>query len=299
MDVVDIFCGCGGFSQGAYDAGCDVVLAIDNWDVALQIHKKNHASTRHINMTIDPNKRDLEIILIEEISRSRSKGKKIHIHASPPCQNISRANPYRNISHGVTMVEWVVFLFENVRPDSWSIENVYTPKFIPLIDLHGGSVVNMQEIGLPQSRKRVFIGNVDISSYISGKRVGIGNVLRKSSRLDWDMYVCKNVNKNTMYDKKGLKTGVPPPPMYLTRELSEPSYTITSRRPELIHIKTFRREKLTISESAQVQSFPDNYIWAKGVTDNSKMIGNAVPPLVSKLVMLNIVKKFKIGEKNL
>jgi len=31
MFVIDLFCGCGGFSEGARQAGAQVVLAIDAW----------------------------------------------------------------------------------------------------------------------------------------------------------------------------------------------------------------------------------------------------------------------------
>lgn len=37
INVVDIFCGCGGLSLGFQKAGFNVVRAFDNWDKAVDI----------------------------------------------------------------------------------------------------------------------------------------------------------------------------------------------------------------------------------------------------------------------
>ena len=45
--VADFFCGAGGFSEGFRQAGFDVVLALDSWEVAKQTHKLNHPKCKH------------------------------------------------------------------------------------------------------------------------------------------------------------------------------------------------------------------------------------------------------------
>jgi site-specific DNA-cytosine methylase len=52
MYIVDLFCGLGGFSCGAAKAGHKIVLAIDNWDVAVKAHKYNHPNTVHYTMEL-------------------------------------------------------------------------------------------------------------------------------------------------------------------------------------------------------------------------------------------------------
>ena len=47
IDVVDLFCGVGGFSEGARLAGHRVVLAVDGNKNALDAHKLNHPSAVH------------------------------------------------------------------------------------------------------------------------------------------------------------------------------------------------------------------------------------------------------------
>ena len=112
MLVVDLFAGCGGFSCGAGEAGCQVVLAVD-WDsVALAYHKHNHQSCKHVCMTLGA---DSEDRLLLEIQRCVPAGRRWHLHGSPPCQALSAM---RNILHGrdrsvgMGLVRWFVDFVE-------------------------------------------------------------------------------------------------------------------------------------------------------------------------------------------
>lgn len=39
--VLDLFCGCGGFSFGLTEAGMNVMLGVDIWDKAIESYTKN------------------------------------------------------------------------------------------------------------------------------------------------------------------------------------------------------------------------------------------------------------------
>jgi tRNA/tmRNA/rRNA uracil-C5-methylase (TrmA/RlmC/RlmD family) len=41
LNVIDLFCGCGGMSKGLTDAGLNVIVGIDIWDKAVQSYNKN------------------------------------------------------------------------------------------------------------------------------------------------------------------------------------------------------------------------------------------------------------------
>lgn len=41
MNIVDLFCGCGGLSLGFETAGFDVVAGYDNWAAAISVYKEN------------------------------------------------------------------------------------------------------------------------------------------------------------------------------------------------------------------------------------------------------------------
>eukprot|EP00966_Prymnesium_polylepis_P232684 5381564-Prymnesium_polylepis.1 len=72
MQVVDLFCGIGGFSEGARQAGHTVILAIDADEQALQTHKVNHP--------------DCETVLTTLPDGLPPLPRDAHWHASPPCQ---------------------------------------------------------------------------------------------------------------------------------------------------------------------------------------------------------------------
>jgi DNA-cytosine methyltransferase len=41
LNVIDLFCGCGGMSKGLTDAGLNIIAGIDIWDAAINSYKKN------------------------------------------------------------------------------------------------------------------------------------------------------------------------------------------------------------------------------------------------------------------
>jgi len=43
LNVIDLFCGCGGMSKGLTDAGLNIIAGIDIWDKAVESYNKNHA----------------------------------------------------------------------------------------------------------------------------------------------------------------------------------------------------------------------------------------------------------------
>lgn len=40
INVIDLFCGCGGMTQGLTDAGLNIIAGIDFWDKAIDSYKK-------------------------------------------------------------------------------------------------------------------------------------------------------------------------------------------------------------------------------------------------------------------
>ena len=41
ITAIDLFSGCGGFSLGFQQAGVEILAAIDNWNVALDVYRTN------------------------------------------------------------------------------------------------------------------------------------------------------------------------------------------------------------------------------------------------------------------
>ena len=151
--VVDLFCGMGGFTQGAIDAGAEVILSVDAWDEACKVHEDNHPGTRIDCVQLGNPDWYKGLLRFLEPYRGNYH---IHLHGSPPCQALSNASS-RDPEEGMPLVIWFLNLVKSVQPDSWSMENVVPvrkrlPEGTPSVTL------NSADFGVPQTRRRCYAG---------------------------------------------------------------------------------------------------------------------------------------------
>jgi hypothetical protein len=123
MNFVDLFCGMGGASCGAVAAGMRVALAVDACPRALETHRQNHPDATHICATLP-----VKHLPLPPAPR--------HIHASPPCQKLSRANLNADDSEkerSVALVQWAV-RFARRHGTTWSLEQVDSARVRACLD---------------------------------------------------------------------------------------------------------------------------------------------------------------------
>lgn len=171
--VIDLFCGCGGLSQGFIDAGYDVILGIDNWIDAINTFNFNHKKSNGIVA-------DLLTLSPELVSRNKKIDKVDVIIGGPPCQGFSIAGKrivddernqlYKSFLHYVEFFKPKAFLMENV-PNIMSIGNGAIKKQI-ISDFEkigykmSNKILLASDYGVPQNRKRAFfIGLKDGSNF--------------------------------------------------------------------------------------------------------------------------------------
>lgn len=136
--IVDLFSGCGGFSEGMRQAGHEIVLAVDSWKVALDSHARNHPHSDHWfedvrNITVLP---DCDIII-----------------GSPPCQGLSKVNRARDCD--LSLIKEFERIVKINKPKYWVWENVPPVKtFYPQ-----AMTLNSFDFGLSQKRTRCFVSN--------------------------------------------------------------------------------------------------------------------------------------------
>ena len=85
INVIDLFCGCGGMSKGLSDAGLNIIAGIDVWDTAINSYKKNF----HHQAICE----DLTKLPPDKFNDIYNKENKIIdlIVGGPPCQGFSIA----------------------------------------------------------------------------------------------------------------------------------------------------------------------------------------------------------------
>lgn len=167
MNVIDLFCGCGGLSYGFEKAGYNILLGIDNDSKALETFELNHKDAKSICG-------DITTITYENDIKPFTGDKQIDvIIGGPPCQGMSLSGPRRFEDPRNRLYLSYIRLVEEIKPKAFVIENVPG-----LVGLFNGKIkdsiigkftdmgYNIQyrilcaaDYGVPQSRRRVvFVG---------------------------------------------------------------------------------------------------------------------------------------------
>lgn len=190
--VIDLFCGCGGLSEGFRQAGYEIVMGIDINEAAIQTYNRNFGVGKGICANLlDFNQ--------SEILKSQCIEKKVNIIiGGPPCQGFSSANRWGDNSTDIRnglFFEYLKFV-DILNPDAIVIENVrqitttnngYVKKKIyELFESRGyvvnHCVLNAEEYGVPQKRRRNFFvilkgKKFDFESLIKSKIVTVKEAL--------------------------------------------------------------------------------------------------------------------------
>lgn len=113
MRAVDLFCGAGGLSLGLGRAGIEIVGAVDSWDAAVEVYRKNVGD--HVRLG---NIRD--VVAVAPIIMDMRPD---IICGGPPCQDFSTAGPRVEGERAELMVAFAMTIAV-IRPDWFLMENV-------------------------------------------------------------------------------------------------------------------------------------------------------------------------------
>ena len=340
FNAIDLFSGCGGFSFGFQDSNFNVIIGVDNDEVALKTFKKNHTDSQTLLLDLHTDEAIDEIV-------NCADGKEIDvIIGGPPCQGFSLTGTRDENDKRNTLFNAMFKLARKVKPKALIIENVpgllklyngrAKEEIYQLCDENGYScsskVLFAPDFGVPQIRKRVFfvallkeLGVFDFpkellekSDYI-GCEAAIGDLPSLVSDLgaDESSYQGQAITEyqrsmrngsTTLYNHLGTRhtphvvnviSQVPeggnhkdlPEGVGDSRKFNEawtryhskkPSKTIDTGHRNHFHYKYHRVP--TVRENARLQSFPDDFIFIGNKTQQYKQVGNAVPPLLGKVL---------------
>ncbi|MBC8792755.1 MAG: DNA (cytosine-5-)-methyltransferase [Tagaea sp. CACIAM 22H2] len=165
--LLDLFCGCGGFTLGAHSAGFETALSVDI-DPNLTFSFQKNFPSASLRLT--------DIASITATSIKRDVAKPIDgIIGGPPCQGFSSIgrqdanDPRRNLLVDffrlVRDIEPKFFLMENVRGLGYERNRHVLDHGISLLPskykILGPMVVNCADFGAPTSRPRLFVFGYD------------------------------------------------------------------------------------------------------------------------------------------
>ena len=298
MRAVDLFAGAGGFTEGAKQAGVEVVWAANHWPLAVQVHAAAHPDTEHVCQDL----RQADWTKLPEFDL---------LLASPACQGHSAASqPRRRPKHDTDRATaWaVVDAVEICRPEAgFIVENV--PAFVrwPLYDLWQAAFrrlgyrttevyLTASHHGVPQRRKRLFVVGVPDKRRRKAAITPPGPATEPGfgAHIDWDAGGWKPVAGATDGVKARIQrgrrrwgrrflaqwvtghSGVP---------LDEPIRTITCAPNHWHLVDGDRYRPLTAVELRRAMGFRDDYpveIGGAGKRDVTRLLGNAVCPPVAR-----------------
>jgi DNA (cytosine-5)-methyltransferase 1 len=317
MDIIDLFCGCGGFSHGFEKVGFNIKYAIDCDNLTQETYEYNHPNTEFI------------LSDIANVDPLDFKGKVSGVIGSPPCVNFSIANSYKNENKGRKNLDHFFEWIEKLEPKFWVMENVsgvmehlnYSEKYKDT-DIPQMVILNSADYGVPQTRERFFAGEFAIpkrSHHKIAYKDIYGNTLRKWISVREalkDVIKVKPNSTDTIPNHKCQRNirKVKGHQNLVDIDLEKPSFTITSVWDHCYKIRRQNTEKtiqnknkydlndiyrrLTVRECAMLQTFPNDFLFFGSLSNQYTMIGNAVPPLLSYRIALATKTKLQ-GKKRI
>ncbi|MFN0049469.1 MAG: DNA cytosine methyltransferase [Cytophagales bacterium] len=309
--AIDLYSGIGGWTLGMKLSEVENLSSFEWWNEANQTHNINFG-TNHKEINIR------EIDVLKDLNLNK---KVDFVVGSPPCTQFSFANKGGNgdIQDGLIDIYKFLEVVEYIKPKYWAMENIPRVAEILEKEIKNGSlqrfrslvkiitIVDCADYGVPQNRKRMIAGDFPFDlfhSYKLGiKRKTLGNVIESMNGETLSDpnygYVIPRVEVTELENEVNLtreeerinRDAKSYHPVYNKMEfpdkLDRPSRTVTatctrvSRESIIIHSNNgFRR--LNVRERGVLQGFPITYqFYGKTLNSKFKMIGNAVPPILT------------------
>lgn len=309
MRVIDLFAGAGGSSEGARQAGATVAWAANHWPLAVEVHQRNHPETEH----------ECQDLRQCDWSRVRELRPDV-VLASPACQGHSRAasaggrrgsRPKHDADRSTAWA--VVSCIEATGAPLAVVENVAEfrawalyPSWIDALSRLGYTahehLVDASELGVPQRRVRLFVtlarGRSPLVLELPRRALTPAAAIVDRSAQRWGP-----VDDLPPAARRRLTAAAARFPggcvvNYVTDDrghaLGEPLTTITTKH-QRAWLRTRRgvleRRMFTGREYARAMGFPDAYQLTGLVSQDCRLVGNAVCPPVMREIVAHIIAR--------
>lgn len=303
--VISMFSGCGGFDLGAEGGFSflgkyheklpfEVIAAYDNDAKACETYRLNIGN-------------NIECVDLTEVPKDEFPSADILIGGFP-CQDFSSCGPKTGLDGDRgRLYKVMVKYMEDHRPKIVIAENV--PFFLTL---HNGAIaeevlrefrgcgyefaiwqVYCPDYGLPQSRTRIFLVGYENSA---GEKpipmqpapthvfnpVFIDHAIRDLETISDE--AIPNQSQYFVATKATAGAGQGDQ----TSKRGALGYAVRANPKARVHFHYELERRLTVRETARLQSFPDEFVFPHATSKNFMEIGNAVPPIIGHAVMRQI-----------
>jgi DNA (cytosine-5)-methyltransferase 1 len=313
--ALDLFCGAGGSSWGAREAGVEIVAAFDLWPLAGEAHDANFPEVEFISGRLEEH--DIEALV-------KRLGKIDLILASPECTNHSPAKGNKPRCEQSKDTAFQVVRFAKAFKPRWIvIENVVNMRkwtryaeFKSALEKLGykleEQILNSAHFGVAQSRRRLFLTadlkqkppQIVLPDCAVSKVAGIVDL---NGEYRWTpLRAPKRATATLERAERGIAAMGADKPFLLVyygsdggggwQKLNRPLRTITTVdrfalvKPDAEHGHVMRM--LQVPELQAAMGMPAKMKLEAGTRrDRIKMIGNAVCPPVMKHVIKTIVAR--------
>jgi len=304
--VVSMFSGCGGFDLGAIGGFTfnghyyerlpfSIVAAFDNDEKACETYRLNVGDEV---VCADLTQVDSQNILPADI-----------LIGGFPCQDFSSCGPKKGLEgeRGRLYQVMARYMREH-QPKVVIAENV--PFFL---SLHNGAIaeevlaefracgyefdvwqINCPLYGLPQSRTRIFLVGYRSDLEICNKPQSpapshVLNIVSIDQALeDLETIIDETVPNQSQYFVATKATaGAGQGDQVSIR--GQVGYAVRANPKARVHFHYSLDRRLTVRETARLQSFPDDFVFPHSTSKNFMEIGNAVPPIIGHAVMKEIL----------
>ena len=193
MNVLDLFCGCGGISKGFEEAGFKIIGGADNWKDAIATFAQNHKNSKVLHT-------DITKLSKKEIEKTLGSASIDVVIGGPPCQGFSLAGKRLAEDERNMLVFHFARLVSEIKPKAFLMENVLG--ILSMADgkikedliksfIKAGYNVDVKPLyahhyGVPQIRRRVFFIGIR-------KDINSAPLYPKPTHLD------KETNHNTLF----------------------------------------------------------------------------------------------------
>ncbi len=336
ISAIDLFCGAGGLTHGLIKAGVSVCAGIDTSESCEFPYSKNNEGALFIA-------KDVALVTASELKELWGDSKFRLLAGCAPCQPFSTYSQKRipEEDNRYPLMKEFLRLIEETLPEYVTMENVPNvlkkdifQTFLERLHALGYktsySIVRCEEVGVPQSRRRLVllassIGDqppqIKTTNKIKTVRSAFKN-LRKISAGETDakdsLHRCASLSpknlkrislskpggtwkdwpKSLMLECHKRSSGSGYTPVYGRLEWDKPAPTITTQCYNYGSGRFGHPEEnrpISLREAALLQGFPSGYEFEQSplqtsIREIAKMIGNAVPVGLGRAVGLAVIK---------